>query len=69
VPWFTLVPMALVLAVTVTSLVLQGRSVLSAAVGSTAWINGAVSVVLLGLAATLVAYGVQVVRGRGPEPA
>ncbi len=66
IPWFTLVPMALVLAVTVTSLVLQGKSVISASLGSTAWINGAVSVVLLGLAATLVGYGVQVVRGRGP---
>ena len=65
VPWFTVVPMALVLAVTVTSLVLSARSLFTQAAGSTAWINGLVSVVLLALAATLLWYGAQVVRRRG----
>ena len=69
VPWFTVVPMGLVMAVTVTSLVLQARSIVHAQIGTTPWINGAVSVVLLGLAATLVGYGVQVLRGRAPEAA
>lgn len=67
IPWFTAVPMALVLAVTVTSLVLQARSLFTKAAGSTPWINGLVSVILLGLAATLVGYGAQVIRRRGAQ--
>lgn len=65
VPWFTVIPMALVLAVTVTSLVLQTRGLFTKAAGSTAWVNGLVSVILLALAATLVGFGAQVVRRRG----
>jgi hypothetical protein len=57
--------MTLVLAVTVTSLALQARGLFTAAAGSTPWANGLVSVILLALAATLVGYGVQVVRRRG----
>jgi carbon starvation protein len=69
VPWFTVVPMALVLAVTVTSLVLQARSLFTKAAGSTAWVNGLVSVILLALAATLIGYGAQVLRRRALEGA
>jgi len=65
-PWFTAVPMALVMAVTVTSLVLQSRAVVDKSVGSLPWINGLVSLVLLALAGALVAYGVKAVR-HAPE--
>ncbi|MGE0546226.1 MAG: carbon starvation protein A [Kofleriaceae bacterium] len=57
--WFTIVPMVLVFAVTVVSLVLQVGQLFRAAFGSAAWINGLVSVVLLGLALVLVAYAVR----------
>ena len=65
-PWFTIVPMGLVLAVTVTSLLLQARALYRAEVGTTLWINGLVSAILLGLAATLVTYGARVVLRRTP---
>ncbi|HEU0034671.1 MAG TPA: carbon starvation protein A [Kofleriaceae bacterium] len=52
--WYTVVPMVLVMAVTVTALVLQMRTLVEAAVGSAQWINGLVSAVLLALAVTLV---------------
>jgi carbon starvation protein len=67
IPWFTVVPMVLVLAVTVTSLVWQARSLFTAPASSTAWQNGLVSVILLALAATLVGYGAAAVRARGPS--
>jgi hypothetical protein len=51
--------------VTVTSLVLQLRPLVAAAIGSAPWINALVSLVLLGLAITLVAYAVRAWR----EPA
>lgn len=63
--WFTLVPMIFVMAVTVTSLIMQLRPLVVAAVGSASWINALVSLVLLGLAVTLVAYAVRAWR----EPA
>lgn len=62
VPWFTLVPMGLIMAVTVTSLVLQARPLFSAALGTTPWINGVVAVALLALAGVLVGYGAAAVR-------
>lgn len=62
IPWFTAIPTVLVLAVTVTSLVLQARSLFTKTVGSTPWVNGLVSVILLALAATLVGYAARVVR-------
>ncbi|MEZ4398379.1 MAG: carbon starvation CstA family protein [Kofleriaceae bacterium] len=66
VPWFTVIPMGLVMAVTVTALAFQAKGLFVAAAGSTVWLNGLVSVVLLALAATLVGYGVRVVRGHAP---
>jgi carbon starvation protein len=54
--WFTAIPMVLVFCVTVVSLVLQVRFVLTAAIGTTPWINGLVSVVLLALAGLLVVF-------------
>ena len=69
VPWFTLVPMGLILAVTVTSLVLQARPLFTAALGSTPWINGVVAVTLLSLATVLLGYGVAAVRRTAAEPA
>jgi carbon starvation protein len=57
--WFTVIPMLLVMAVTVTALVLQMRALIDATVGSATWINGLVSAVLLGLATTLVVYAMR----------
>ncbi len=61
-PWFTLVPTALVMAVTVTSLVLQARNLTRFEVGTTPWINGLVAVILLALAAALVGFAVRAMR-------
>lgn len=52
--WYTFYPMLGVFAVTVTSLVLQARQLASAGFGTPPWINGLVSVLLLGLAAVMV---------------
>jgi carbon starvation protein len=60
--WFTLAPMVLVFSVTVVSLVLQIKAVGSAAFGSAAWLNGLVSVILLGLALILVGYAARAWR-------
>ncbi|MGE3544966.1 MAG: carbon starvation CstA family protein, partial [Kofleriaceae bacterium] len=57
--WFTIIPMVLVFAVTAVSLVLQVGQLFDAAFGSARWINGLVSVVLLGLALLLVFYAVR----------
>lgn len=59
--WYTFVPMLVVLAVTVTSLVFQARALASAKdwVGT---VNGVVSLILLALASTLVFYGARAVR-------
>jgi len=57
--WYTVVPMLLVMAVTVTALVLQTRTLVVEAVGSAPWINGLVSVVLLALAVTLVVFALR----------
>lgn len=61
-PWFTLVPTALVMAVTVTSLVLQARNLGTAEVGTTVWLNGLVSVILLALALALVGFAARAIR-------
>jgi carbon starvation protein len=63
--WFTLAPMLLVFAVTVVSLVLQINLLTTAAAGSAPWLNGLVSLILLGLALILVAYAFRAWR----EPA
>lgn len=63
-PWFTVIPMMLIMAVTVTSLALQTRGLFQAAAGSPPWINGLVSLLLLSLAATLIAFGVRVITRR-----
>jgi carbon starvation protein len=60
--WFTFVPMLLVMAVTVVALVLQTQALVDAAVGTAKWINGLVSLVLLGLAAALVTFAVRAWR-------
>lgn len=57
--WFTLAPMVLVFAVTVVSLVLQIELLAKAAAGSAAWLNGLVSLILLGLALILVVYALR----------
>jgi carbon starvation protein len=67
-PWFTLVPMALVMAVTVTSLVILVDDLFVASAGSSAWINGLVAAVLLALAALLVVAAVQALRDRAGLP-
>jgi carbon starvation protein len=54
--WFTLGPLVLVMTVTVVSLLLQIRQITQAPLGSAPWINGLVSMVLLGLALVLVGY-------------
>ena len=55
-------PTALVLAVTVTSLILQIRILGTAAAWTTPWLNGVVSLVLLGLAALLVVFAARALR-------
>ncbi len=62
--WFALIPMALVMTVTVVSLLLQVRLLGRAAVGSAPWINGLVSLVLLGLASTMVVIAAKSMRGQ-----
>ena len=52
--WYTFAPMVFVLAVTVVALVIQVGALVDAASFTAPWINGLVSVLLLGLAATLV---------------
>jgi carbon starvation protein len=60
--WFTAIPMVLVFAVTIVSLVFQFKLLFDAAVGTGPWINGLVSVVLLSLALVLVGYAVRAWR-------
>ena len=60
--WFTAIPMVLVFAVTIVSLILQMKFLLRAAVGSPPWINGLVSVILLALAMVLVGYALRAWR-------
>jgi carbon starvation protein len=61
-PWFTIIPTALVMAVTVTSLILQVRNLGRYDTGTTPWINGMVALVLLALATALVVFAVRAVR-------
>ena len=68
-PWFTVVPMVLVMAVTVTSLAFLVDDLFVASVGSSAWINGLVAAVLLALTAMLVLAAVRVLREGPPLPA
>ena len=67
-PWFTVVPMFLVMAVTVTSLVILVEDLFVAPVDSPAWINGLVAAVLLALTALLVGSAVKVMRQGPPLP-
>ncbi len=64
--WFTAIPMVLVFAVTLVSLVFQVKSLIKATVGTAPWINGLVSVVLLALALTLVGFAAKAWRQRAP---
>jgi len=56
--WFTMVPMVLVMAVTLTALFFQARALVDGTT-ATAQINGAVAIVLGVLAATLIAYAIR----------
>jgi len=67
--WFTLAPMVLVFSVTVVSLVLQIKALTEAAIGSASWLNGLVSLVLLGLALILVAYAYRAWQATTAQPA
>jgi carbon starvation protein len=60
--WFTLAPMILVFAVTIVSLVLQIKQLSDAAVGTAAWLNGLVSLILLSLALILVGFAARAWR-------
>lgn len=65
--WYTFYPMLFVAAVTGSSLVLQIREGLfGAAPTAVARVNGAVSLILLGLASTLFFFGIRALRERGP---
>ena len=64
--WFTAIPMVLVFAVTLVSLVFQVKSLMKAAVGTTPWINGLVSVVLLALALALIGFAARAWKARAP---
>lgn len=61
--WYTFYPMLGVFAVTVTSLVLQARQLVSASFGTPPWTNGLVSVLLLALAAVMVIDALRARRG------
>lgn len=63
--WFTLVPCVFVAAVTLTSLVLQGKQLATAPLGSPAWINAVVALVLAALAAAIGAQGIRSWYGLG----
>ena len=54
--WYVVWPMVLVMSVTVVALVWQARALVQAELGSTLWINGLVSAVLLALASSLVVF-------------
>jgi carbon starvation protein len=60
--WYTVAPMVLVMAVTIVALILQVRTLATAAIGSAGWINGLVSIVLLGLALTLIGFALRTWR-------
>jgi carbon starvation protein len=62
--WYTAIPMVLVFAVTVVSLGFQIKYVVKATVGTAPWINGMVSLVLLGLALALVGFAMRAWRTR-----
>jgi carbon starvation protein len=66
--WFTLAPMVFVFVVTVVSLVLQIGQLSSGAVGTTPWLNGLVSLILLGLALILVGYALRAWRDKAAVP-
>ena len=68
-PWFTVIPMFLVMAVTVTSLSFMIRDLFRTAVWSKPWINGLVAAVLLALTALLVTAAIDVLRRRTNLPA
>jgi carbon starvation protein len=65
--WFTLAPMVLVMAVTIASLVLQIRVLGQASPGSAPWLNGLVSLILLGLALVLIGHAVRAWRAPIPR--
>lgn len=60
--WFTVAPLLFVMAITLVSLTLQIRQVAEAAVGSAAWLNGLVSLILFGLALILIGYATRAWR-------
>ena len=64
--WFTAIPMLLVFAVTIVSLIFQVKFLLRAAVGTAPWINGLVSVILLALALLLVGFAARAWKARPP---
>lgn len=68
-PWFTVIPMVLVMAVTLTSLLILVDDLFVTEVGSTPWINGLVAAVLLALTGLLVATAARVVLRASPAPA
>jgi carbon starvation protein len=64
--WFTAIPMVLVFAVTLVSLVLQVEVLIepAIAVGSAPWINGVVSVILLALSLLLIGFAARAWRAK-----
>jgi carbon starvation protein len=62
--WFTAIPMVLIFAVTIVSLGFQIKYVVKATVGSAPWINGLVSLVLLGLALALIGFAMRAWKTR-----
>ncbi len=68
--WYTLAPLVLIMAVTITALAFQAWDGVTGA-GRTAQLNGAVAIVLALLAATLVAFAARTVtrsRSAAPDP-
>jgi carbon starvation protein len=66
--WYVVIPMVFVMSVTVVALTLQAKALVDFAVGSTQWLNGLVSLVLLGLAVALVVFAVRSWKATAPGP-
>lgn len=57
--WYVVVPMIFVMSVTVVALAIQAKAIVDFAAGTTPWINGLVSLILLGLAVALVVFAIR----------
>jgi carbon starvation protein len=64
--WYVVAPMIFVMSVTVVALVIQAQAIVKFTVGTTPWINGLVSLILLGLAIALVVFAIRAWKPAAP---